>query len=119
MADEPDDPLAALSLATIERPSSRGSADTATRPNLFGLTAADAELFDEHAAFKRGAARTAAIPSSAPNSRPKPPASRHWPPGCAIRPLMACPRCDKARVARRRRPTTRTCGGDTATWRKP
>jgi hypothetical protein len=61
MADEPDDPLAALGLATNERPSSC-SADTATRPNLLDLTAADAELFDEHAAFKRGAVENCGDP---------------------------------------------------------
>jgi hypothetical protein len=60
MPDEPDGPLAALGLAT-ERPSSRGSSDAPPRP-ILRLTAADAELFDEHAAFKRGAVENCGDP---------------------------------------------------------
>jgi len=64
MADGPDDPLVAPSLPTIERPSSRGSADTATCLNLSGLTAADAEWFDGLAAAKREGAEGCSDPAT-------------------------------------------------------
>ena len=64
MADEPDDPLVAPSLPTIERQSSRCSADTATCPNLSGLTAADAEWFDGLAAAKREGAEGCSDPAT-------------------------------------------------------